>query len=126
MCYKGLLEVDCIFCKIANKTIESKIVNENDQFIAFLDINPIVDGHCIVIPKKHCTNIIDASKEQMSGCLEFIQNTAQKIMHEYYSNAYNILNANGKEAQQSVAHLHFHIIPRYENDRKELWIENTE
>lgn len=113
--------MNCIFCKIINKEIPSYKIYEDEYTYAFLDIAKDVDGHTLVIPKKHVTNILDCDEQT----LNHVMNTIKKISNHYVNNCgysgCNIINASGKEAQQSVFHLHFHIIPRKENDGIDAW-----
>lgn len=111
---------NCIFCKIINKEIPSYKIYEDDKVYAFLDISDDITGHTLVIPKEHSKNVLDTKKEN----LEAVINAVQKISQHYVSLGYdgvNILNATGKAAEQSVFHLHFHILPRKENDGKRVY-----
>jgi len=106
---------ECIFCKIVAKEIPCHKIYETEKVLAFLDLNPVVKGHTLVIPKKHFTNILDVDKEY----LEEVITVVKKISKHYMTLGYdgiNIMNANEKSAEQSVFHLHFHILPRKEND----------
>ncbi len=107
---------DCIFCKIIKGEIPSYKIYEDEYTYAFLDIAGDVDGHTLVIPKQHCTNILDCDEQTLAHVMQ----TVKKISNHYVSdcgyNGVNIINANDKSAQQSVFHLHFHIIPRKTND----------
>ena len=110
---------ECIFCKIIEGKIPCNKVYEDEYVLAFLDINPIVNGHTLVIPKKHFVNIFDVDEFY----LEKIIKALKKISLHYKTmfDGVNILNASDKSAQQSVFHLHFHIIPRTKDDNKDLW-----
>ncbi len=112
---------NCIFCKIINKEIASKIIYENSSVLAFLDIAKDVYGHTLVIPKKHVKNILDCDEETLNDVVG-----AVKLISNYYINdcgfdGINILNANEGAAEQSVFHLHFHIIPRKNGDNIKAW-----
>ena len=113
--------MSCIFCKIINQEIPSFKIYEDEYTYAFLDIAKDVDGHTLVIPKKHIENILDVDAET----LEHLMNTIQKISKHYVENCGfegdNILHASGSAAQQTVFHLHFHIIPRTSNDGVDAW-----
>lgn len=116
--------MDCVFCKIIKGDLPSYKIFEDEWTLAFLDISKDVDGHTLVIPKKHCTNILDCEEDVLKKVME----TVQKISKHYVQNcgysAVNVLNANGASAGQSVFHLHFHIFPRTENDGANLWVQN--
>lgn len=113
--------MDCIFCKIIKGDIPSFKIYEDEYTYAFLDIAKDVDGHTLVIPKKHVVNILDCDEET----LNHVSKTIKKICNHYVDNCgfagCNILNASGKAAQQSVFHLHFHIIPRKNDDEVDAW-----
>ena len=116
---------NCIFCKIINKQIPSYCVYEDEFTYAFLDIADDYEGHTLVIPKKHYKNILDCDIET----LNHITNTIQKISKHYINNCgyqgVNILNANEIAAEQSVFHLHFHVIPRTSKDNFSLWAKRV-
>ena len=110
----------CIFCKIINGEIPSYKIYENDKVYAFLDIAKDADGHTLVIPKKHVTNILDADNETLKDVMEGI-----KVISDHYIglgyDGVNVMNASGESAEQSVFHLHFHIIPRKKEDGMHTW-----
>ena len=112
---------DCIFWKIIKGEIPSYKIYENDKVYAFLDIACDAVGHTLVIPKKHCTNVLDCDKEYLDAVIEAVQ----KISNHYVSNCgfdgVNVLNASGASAEQTVFHLHFHIVPRKAGDGLHMW-----
>lgn len=110
----------CIFCKIINGEIPSYKIYENEKVYAFLDIAKDADGHTLVIPKKHVTSIVDADSETLKDVMDGIK----VITDHYISLGYdgvNVMNASGEAAEQSVFHLHFHIIPRKKDDEMHTW-----
>ena len=111
---------NCIFCKIIKGEIPSYKIYEDEKVYAFLDISDDMTGHTLVIPKKHSRNIFDTDKED----LEAVICAVQKISKHYKDLGFdgvNILNANEESAEQSVFHLHFHILPRKKNDGKRIY-----
>ena len=108
--------MDCIFCKIVNGEIPCYKIFENDYVPAFLDIAGDVDGHTLVIPKKHFKNVLDCDEIYLSKIIEAIKIISNHYVNNCGYDGVNILNANNEEAQQSVFHLHFHIIPRKKDD----------
>ena len=106
----------CIFCSIINGDIPSYKVYEDDRFLAFLDISQAEYGHTLVVPKKHFDTFLDMDDETARDLIVLVKNLAKKIKKSTDACGINILNNNGKAAGQSVNHVHFHIIPRYEND----------
>ena len=113
--------MSCIFCKIISGEIPSYKIYEDEYTYAFLDIAKDVDGHTIVIPKKHVTNILDCDTETLSKVTEAIRLISKHYVDDLGYEGVNVLNASGCAAQQSVFHLHFHIIPRKEADGLNAW-----
>jgi len=109
---------DCIFCKIANKQAPADIVYENDNFIAFPDINQKTLGHTLIIPKKHFVNIIDIPETLGGELLDAIKKVAEIRLREG-AEGFNIMQNNGEVAGQVVMHAHFHLLPRRKNDGHE-------
>ena len=107
---------NCIFCKIVNKEIPSKIVFENEKIIAFLDIFPILEGHTIVIPKNHSITIEDIPEKELFELFKVVKKISTHIHEKLKIQGYNILQNNFKAAGQEIDHIHVHIIPRIEND----------
>ncbi len=113
----------CIFCKIVEGEIPSNKVLENDDFLAFHDINPSAPIHVLVIPKKHIENFHSVDGETMAKMTPFIQEVAQKLGID--KSGYRLVTNNGKDGGQEVLHLHFHILGggklkwhHYHNDPK--------
>lgn len=106
----------CIFCDIINGKIPSYKIYEDDYTYAFLDISNDANGHTLVIPKKHCENLLDVDVDTLNNVVKTIQKVSKHYVNNCGAKGVNILNANGKEAEQTVFHLHFHILPRFEND----------
>jgi histidine triad (HIT) family protein len=109
---------NCIFCKIINKEIGSKILYEDNYSLAFLDIFPISKGHTIVIPKNHYKNIEDIPEKELIEVIITVKKIANKLHNKLNLEGYNILQNNFKAAGQVVEHCHFHIIPRTINDSR--------
>ena len=109
---------NCIFCKIANKDIPGKIIYDDDVFLAFLDLSQTTDGHTLVIPKKHCKNILEVDDETLAHLIVVTKKLANKIVKNLNANGVNILTNANEIAGQTVMHFHIHIIPRYNLDDK--------
>jgi len=117
---------ECIFCKIVKGEIPCEKIWEDENFIVFLDVNPVAEGHTLVISKKHFENIFEASDE-IAGKINLVCKKVAILLKEKFDvNAVNIVNASGKAAQQSVFHLHYHVIPRRENDGLDLWFHKKD
>ncbi len=102
---------DCIFCKIINKEIPSSIVYEDDEILAFRDINPAAPVHILVIPKKHISSLVDLEEEDelVIGKIYTVINkiTKQEGIDE---KGFRVIVNCGEDGAQEVKHLHFHIL----------------
>ena len=101
---------DCIFCKIANKEINSDIVYEDDRVVAFNDINPHAPVHILVIPRKHIVGVAEARDEdaELMGHLQLV--AARLAKEKGVAEGYRIVVNSGPLAGQSVMHLHYHLL----------------
>lgn len=101
---------DCIFCKIANGEIPSTIVYEDEYVTAFKDLNPQAPIHILVVPKKHYNNILDV--EENDNIISKIYEAINKIANKegYAKDGFRVINNCGKNAGQTVMHMHFHIL----------------
>lgn len=109
-------ESECIFCKIARGEIPSKKIYEDKDTIAFLDINPANPGHTLVVPKKHAEDLTKSDREDIEKTVIVVKNIVERLKDRMNAIGVNVLQNNGQAAGQIVAHMHFHVIPRYEND----------
>jgi len=98
----------CIFCKIVNKEIPSNMVHENDDFLAFHDINPKAPVHILIIPKKHTDSFDTADIQTLQGISGFTQEVAKKV--GIHKSGYRVITNIGEDGGQEVAHLHFHLL----------------
>lgn len=111
----------CIFCKIIKGEIPSYKIYEDEFTYAFLDIADDVEGHTLVIPKDHCENTLDCPSDILEKVIVTVQKIAKHYVYHCGYTGVNIMNANGSDAEQSVFHLHYHILPRKHNDGKKMW-----
>lgn len=100
---------ECIFCKIGNGEIPCDKIGEDDNFLAFLDINPVNLGHTLVIPKKHARWIWDV--ENFGEYLEFTKKIA-KALQKATEREWIVMGVAGND----VPHAHIHLVPRYDDD----------
>jgi histidine triad (HIT) family protein len=107
---------DCIFCKLGEKQIPATIIYEDDDMLAFMDIGPIIKGHALVIPKKHCDPITETPDELLAQLHVVAKRIAAAQMNGLGADGVNIMQNNGVAAGQEVPHIHVHVIPRFEND----------
>lgn len=108
---------NCIFCKIVNGEIKSYIIEESNNFLVFLDINPHAPGHSLIIPKYHYERFENIPQEFGREFLEIAKRTILIIRKALETSDFNLGINNGSSAGQAVKHAHFHIIPRFPEDR---------
>ena len=107
--------MDCIFCKIAKKTIPSKIITETKNSIAFLDTFPLSRGHTLVIPKNHYERIQDMTVDDNTDLFNTVQNVTLKV--DKITGSTLLAVHNGKASGQEIPHVHVHLIPRELSDQ---------
>jgi len=98
----------CLFCKIVNQEIPANVILENDEFIAFHDINPKAPVHILAIPKVHIDSFNEITPNIMSKMTTFIQDVAKITKIE--KSGYRVITNIGDNGGQEVGHLHFHIL----------------
>lgn len=101
-----------IFDKILDGEIPCHRVYEDEHVLAFLDVNPLSEGHTLVIPKERRERLDELSDEQAAAIGRVLPRLARAVVKATGASAYNVLQNNGVEAHQAVMHVHFHIIPR--------------
>ncbi len=106
--------MDCIFCKIANGEIPTKIIAETNKSLAFMDAFPLTKGHSLIIPKNHYEKIQDMPAEENAELFETVRKVISKV--DKLTNATLVAVHNGKESGQEIPHVHVHLIPRSSDD----------
>ena len=104
-------EPDCIFCKIVSGQIPASVVYRNDQVMAFRDLNPVAPTHILIIPLEHITSLSDLSPEdeRIAGQILLAARTVAEKAGVLES-GYRLVFNNGRDALQSVGHIHAHLI----------------
>ena len=112
----GEFNTDCVFCKIIRGEIPCQRIFDNQYVLAFLDINPLSQGHTVVIPKHHAERLDDLPEEWSVELARSFGPITRAVTGAIGAEAYNLLQNNGSLAGQVVPHVHFHIIPRRADD----------
>ncbi|HBI27820.1 MAG: histidine triad nucleotide-binding protein [Syntrophaceticus sp.] len=101
---------DCIFCKIANHELESTVVYEDTDFMAFQDTNPAAPTHVLLIPKKHVSSVLDQGAEEtmLGKMMALVPRLAKEL--GIADDGFRLVVNTGQEGGQTVNHLHFHIL----------------
>ena len=107
---------DCIFCKIVAGTVPCFKLFEDDDTLAFMDINPVHDGHCLIIPKQHYPTVFDIAPAAFAAAAHTTVRVARAVNAAVTPEGINLMQANGEGAGQSVGHFHLHIVPRRADD----------
>jgi histidine triad (HIT) family protein len=109
-------EPDCIFCKIIAGELPAQIIDEDEQTVAFMDINPATRGHALVVPRRHVRNLLEIGPEDLDATMLASQRLARRVTERLGADGVNLLNGCASAAWQTVFHFHVHVIPRYEGD----------
>jgi len=112
--------MDCIFCKIANKEIPSRIITETENSIAFLDAFPVSHGHTLVIPKNHYEKVQDMTDIDNNDLFDTVHKVISKV--DKLTGSTLLAIHNGKGSGQEIPHVHVHLIPREPDDQAGLYI----
>jgi len=111
---------DCIFCKIVNGKAPAHRVFEDERTLVFMDIFPVAEGHALVIPKTHCTNLLDADAPDLAAVISNSRAVAHAIREVIGPDGIGVFQLNGAAAGQTVFHYHMHLIPRMRGDTLQI------
>jgi len=110
-------KAQCIFCKIIGGEIPSFKIYEDNKVYAFLDINPVNAGHTLVIPKEHYIVLPQVPDALATHLMKVVKYLSGAIFEMTGAHGINVFQNNGAAASQEVPHVHFHIIPRFQDDK---------
>jgi histidine triad (HIT) family protein len=114
---------DCLFCGIVAGEVPAQIVDSDEHTVAFMDINPATPGHALVVPRAHSADLFEVSDNDLERAMLAARRLARKIRAALQPDGFNLLNACGAAAWQTIFHFHLHVIPRYDDDPLKLpWI----
>lgn len=114
---------NCIFCKILKGEIPSKKIYEDDKVMVIMDINPTVDGHVLVIPKKHVEDYIEMDNDLLTHIYQVAKDLGPKLMKKLDAKALSLCINYGES--QIIKHFHLHLLPNYHLSEKERDIEEV-
>lgn len=103
-----------IFAKILRGEIPCHKVFEDENTLAFMDVMPQADGHVLVVPKAPSRNLLDADPQALTAAIQVVQRVARAVQRAFKADGIMLVQYNEAPAGQTVFHLHFHIIPRFE------------
>jgi histidine triad (HIT) family protein len=107
---------DCIFCKIVAGQIPCFKLYEDDETLAFMDINPVNPGHALIVHKAHHKDLFEIPDDHVAVVTRTAQRVAKAVQATLEPAGMNLLQCNGPAAKQSVPHYHMHVIPREMDD----------
>lgn len=116
--------MNCIFCKILDGSISASKIYEDDQVVAFLDISPFEKGHFLVVPKHHVHLLTELPEALLKHTITVVQRLSAHLMERLPCDGFNLVQNNGACATQTIPHVHFHIIPRF-NGKALNWISGA-
>lgn len=117
---------ECPFCDVVNARIEPYKVYEDDQTLAFLDLEPASRGHSLVVPKFHARSLTELDEEQTALLFNAVRKVADAINARLRPDGLNVFQATGSGDGEEISHLHVHVIPRYSDDTIDLHLDGQE
>ena len=106
----------CIFCRLIAGEIPAAKVYEDDQTLAFMDIGQLNPGHTLVAVKRHAATLLDLTPDEAAAAMRTAHRVAHAVKAAFNPPGITLLQANGKEGDQTVFHFHLHVVPRHGND----------
>ncbi|WP_037854859.1 HIT family protein [Streptomyces sp. NRRL S-340] len=112
--------MSCPFCRLIRED-GAQWVARAPSARAFAPLNPLAPGHTLVIPASHHADVFDAPAELLAETVELVRRVAHAMRSALHATGVNVLNASGPGSEQSVPHLHFHVVPRWPDDGISTW-----
>lgn len=120
-------DVSCPFCRIISGDDPNvREVARNHEVVIFFPKEPATLGHCLIVPIRHVETFTDLATDELQQVMSGAQEVAKRLNKVFHPDGINIVQSNGAAASQTVAHVHVHVLPRWENDAiKDFWPEET-
>ena len=106
----------CIFCRLVAGEIPAARVYEDELTIAFMDIGQVNPGHVLVATRRHAATLLDITAEEAAAVMQTAQRVARAVQATFDPPGLTLLQANGREGDQTVFHFHMHVVPRHADD----------
>lgn len=107
---------ECIFCRLVAGEIPAARVYEDDLTVAFMDIGQVNPGHVLVATRRHAVTLLDITPAEAAAVMRTAQRVAHSVDKTFDPPGLTLLQANGREGDQTVGHFHLHVVPRHAND----------
>ena len=115
--------MDCIFCKIIKGEVPSYTIYEDDLVKAFLDVNPDVNGHILIIPKKHYQDLFDIDENVLRNIMKCAKDLDKLLKEKLHTDGLTLVQNNG--LKQEVKHFHLHLKRQYKDEGKRMSVEEV-
>ncbi|MFE5491962.1 HIT family protein [Streptomyces virginiae] len=112
--------MDCVFCRLIREGTAHWVARETEA-CAFAPLDPLAPGHTLVVPTRHHAGVFDTPPDVLAASMALVQRVAAAMRTALDATGVNILSASGPGSEQSVPHLHFHVVPRWEDDGITTW-----
>ena len=106
----------CIFCRLIRGEIPATRVYEDEVTLAFLDLGQVNPGHVLVAVKRHAATLLDLTPDEAAAAMRTAQRIARAAKDAFDPPGITLLQANGREGEQTVFHFHLHVVPRHAHD----------
>ena len=106
----------CVFCRLIAGTLPASVVYEDDLTIAFMDLGQLNPGHTLVAVKRHAPTLLELTPDEAGAAMQTAHRIATAIEQCFQPPGITVLQANGKEGEQTVFHFHLHVLPRHADD----------
>ncbi len=115
----------CVFCEIIKGTADATVVYEDESVLGFFPLpeGRLADGHVLVVPKRHVSDMFDATELEAHALISAVRRVSEALRAELGASGVNVLNASGPNSDRSILHLHFHVVPRWKGDGLDTWPE---
>lgn len=107
---------DCVFCRIVRGELPAAVVHEDASTLAIMDIGQVNPGHVLVATKRHAATLLDITPQEAAAVMQTAQRVAGAIQETFDPPGITLLQANGREGEQTVFHFHIHVVPRHAQD----------
>ena len=117
------MQADCTFCQIVSGELPADLVDEDERTVAFMDISPATLGHVLVVPRRHVADVLSADPGDWLAVAAMARRMARWAVGAFGAGGVDLVQANsdGSVGNQTVFHLHVHVLPRYHDDQLGSW-----
>ncbi len=106
----------CVFCRLAAGDVPAAVVHEDALTIAFMDIGQVNPGHVLVATRRHAATVLDITDAEAAAVMHTARRVAHAVQAAFHPPGLTLLQANGREGDQTVFHFHMHVVPRHAHD----------